>query len=106
MDPEDLREIHGGAAHIVSGQLRRMRGSESGLDPVHQNAPTDRRSDSGEPSTAATRSTQQAGFREPAGEALGVLRPQRASADVFAERILRVDLVELRPYPARLVDLA
>src|SRR4029077_19341537 len=47
----------------------------------------------------------QAGSREPAGEALGVLRPQRPPADVFAERILRVDLLELSPYPAGLVDL-
>jgi hypothetical protein len=35
------------------------------------------------------RSTQQAAFREPACDALGVLRPERSPADVFAERILQ-----------------
>jgi hypothetical protein len=54
----------------------------------------------------SNRSTQQTGFHEPACDALGVLRPQRSAADVFAERILRVDLLELGPYPAGLVELA
>jgi hypothetical protein len=53
----------------------------------------------------SNRSTHQTGFREPAGEAVGVLRPQRSAADVFVERILWVDLLELGPYAAGLVDL-
>ena len=53
----------------------------------------------------SNRSTQQTGFREPAGEAVSVLRPQRSPADVFVERILWVDLLELGPYAAALVDL-
>jgi hypothetical protein len=53
----------------------------------------------------SNRSTHQTGFREPAGEAVSVLRPQRSAADVFVERILWVDLLELSPYAAGLVDL-
>jgi hypothetical protein len=53
----------------------------------------------------SNRSTQQTGFRESAGEAVGVLRPQRSPANIFLERILWVDLLELGPYAAALVDL-
>ena len=79
----------------------RVRGPEGGQDPFQRSIGNN------QPLTCdrSIRSTQQAGFREPAGETLGVFGPQRASADVFAERILRVDLLELGPYPAGLVDL-